>query len=77
MKYLSLIYADEQALAETMREERYAESAELTHQLKSRRQCLTANPLHPTSTATGVRLRDGKALVTDGPFAETREQLGG
>ena len=36
-----------------------------------------AAPLHPTSTATSVRMRDGKRLVTDGPFAETREQLGG
>ena len=38
---------------------------------------MAANPLHPVSTATSVRVRDGKRLVTDGPFAETREQLGG
>ena len=38
---------------------------------------MAANPLHPTSMATSVRVRDGKRLVTDGPFAETREQLGG
>ena len=38
---------------------------------------LAAAPLHPTSTATSVRMRDGKRLVTDGPFAETREQIGG
>jgi len=38
---------------------------------------LAANPLHPTSAATSIRVRDGKRLVTDGPFAETREQLGG
>jgi hypothetical protein len=77
MKYMLLIYIDEQALSETKREECYAESVQLTHQLKSRGQYLAANPLHPTSTATSVRVRDGKALVTDGPFAETREQLGG
>jgi hypothetical protein len=40
-------------------------------------QYLGANPLHPTSMATSVRVRDGKRFVTDGPFAETREQLGG
>jgi hypothetical protein len=77
MKYLLLIYIDEQALSETTREECYKESVELTHQLTSRGQYLAANPLHPTSTATSVRVRNGKALVTDGPFAETREQLGG
>ena len=77
MKYLLLIYADEQALRETTWEECYAECAQLTHQLKSSGQCPAANPLHPTSTATSVRARDGNPLVTDGPFAETREQLGG
>ena len=77
MKYLLLIYIDEQVLSETTREECDAESVQLTHQLKSRGQYLAANPLHPTSTAISVRVRDGKPLVTDGPFAETREQLGG
>jgi hypothetical protein len=77
MKYMLLIYIDELALSETTREDCYAESVQLAHQLKSRAQYLAANPLHPTSTATSVRVRDGKLLVTDGPFAETREQLGG
>ena len=77
MKYLLLIYVDEQVLSDTKRQECYAESVQLTHQLKSRGQYLAANPLHPTSTATSVRVRGGKPLVTDGPFAETREQLGG
>jgi hypothetical protein len=77
MKYLSLIYTDERAMRETAQEECYAECAQLTHQLKSRGRYLAANPLHPTSTATSVRARDRNALVTDGPFAETREQLGG
>jgi hypothetical protein len=72
-----LIYLDEQALSETERQNCYAESTQLAHQLNSTGQYLAANPLHPTSTATSVRLRDGRRLVTDGPFAETREQLGG
>ena len=77
MKYLLLIYIEEQALSETTREACYMESVQLTHQLKSSGQYLAANPLHPTSTATSVRVRAGTVLVTDGPFAETREQLGG
>jgi len=77
MKYMLLIYGDEQALSETERQECYVESTQLAHQIKSNGQYLAANPLHPTSMATSVRVRDGKRLVTDGPFAETREQLGG
>ncbi len=77
MQYLLLIDIAEQALSETKRAECYAESVQLMHQLKSRGQYPAANPLHPTSTATSARVRGGKALVTDGPFAETREQLGG
>src|ERR1700745_3677180 len=45
--------------------------------LRCNGQYLAANPLHPTSLAVSVRVRDGKRFVTDGPFAETREQLGG
>jgi hypothetical protein len=77
MKYMSLIYIDEQVLTETKPEECHAESVLLMQQLKSREQYLAANLLHSTSTATSVRVRNGKALVTDGPFAETREQIGG
>ena len=77
MKYMLLIYLDEQALNETERQECYAESTQLAHQIQASGQYLAANPLHPTSMATSVRVRDGKRLVTDGPFAETREQLGG
>jgi hypothetical protein len=78
MKYMLLIYLDEKApLSGTEREECYAESTQLAHELQSKGQYLGANPLHPTSTATSVRVRDGKRFVTDGPFAETREQLGG
>jgi hypothetical protein len=77
MRYMLLVYLDEQALNETEREQCYVESTQLTHELSSRGKYLAAAPLHPVSTATSVRVRDGKRLVTDGPFAETREQLGG
>jgi hypothetical protein len=77
MKYMLLIYHDQQALSESERQDCYKESMELAHDLKSKGQYLSANPLQPTAMATSVRVRDGKRLVTDGPFAETREQLGG
>ena len=77
MKYMLLIYLDEQALSEAERQECYAESTQLAQEIHSSGQYLAANPLHPTSMATSVRVRNGKRLVTDGPFAETREQLGG
>ncbi len=77
MRYLLLVYLDEKALNETEREECYKESTQLTHDLNAAGKYLAAAPLHPVSTATSVRVRDGKRLVTDGPFAETREQLGG
>jgi hypothetical protein len=77
MKYMLLIYMDELALGETEREECYIESTQLAHDLKAKGQYLAASPLQPTALATSVRLREGKQLVTDGPFAETREQLGG
>ena len=77
MKYMLLIYADEQVWTEAEREQCYQESTELTHQLKAKGQYLGASPLHPVSTATSVQVRNGKRLITDGPFAETREQFGG
>ncbi len=77
MKYMLLIYLDEQSLSETEREDCYKESTQLAHQLKAKGQYLSANPLQPTALATSVRVRDGKQFITDGPFAETREQLGG
>lgn len=77
MKYMLLVYLSEQALSESEREHCYRESAQLTQELNATGNYLSAGPLHPTSTATSVRVRDGKRLVTDGPFAETREQLGG
>ena len=77
MRYMLLIYEDELALDETEREDCYRESGQLAHQLDSNGQYLASAPLRPTSMATSVRVRGGKRLVTDGPFAETREQLGG
>ena len=77
MKYLLLIYGDEQALDDTARQECYRESTRLAHDINASGQFLATSPLQPTSTATSVRVRSGKRLVTDGPFAETREQLGG
>lgn len=77
MKYMLLIYHEEQVLSQDQREHCYEESAQLANQLHAKGQYLAASPLQPASTATSVRTRDGKRLVTDGPFAETREQLGG
>jgi len=77
MKYMLLIYADEQVWTEAEREKCYGESTELAHQLKAKGQYVAANPLQSVTTATSVQVRSGKRLVTDGPFAETREQLGG
>src|SRR5437879_3242570 len=77
MKYMLLVYGDEQASDEAEKEQCYRESAEIAHQIRATGRYLAAAPLHPVSTATSVRVRDGKRVVTDGPFAETREQLGG
>ncbi|MDZ4721979.1 MAG: YciI family protein [Roseiflexaceae bacterium] len=77
MRYMLLIYGAENSLDATERDECYQESAQLAHQLDAAGKFLATAPLHPTSKATSVRVRQGKRLVTDGPFAETHEQLGG
>ncbi len=77
MKYMLLIYLEEDAMDECQRVRCYDDSTKLAHDLYAAGQYLAASPLQPASTATIVRVRDGKRLVTDGPFAETREQLGG
>ena len=77
MRYLLLVYGDEHALSESEREACYRESSDLTREMYTSGHFLVTAPLHPTATATSVWVRDGKRLVTDGPFAETREQLGG
>ena len=80
MKYLLLVHHDEDAfsaMSETIRKELLEESVQLTHRLHAKQQYLSASPLHPASTAVIVRVREGRPLVTDGPFIETREQLAG
>ena len=77
MKYMLLIYGAEDAWTDTERQQCFVESTELSHELNSKGQYLGASPLQSVALATSVRIRDGKSLVTDGPFAETREQLGG
>lgn len=80
MKYLLLVHHDEEAfnkISQATQKQMLAESVELMHQLHSRGQYVSASPLHPAATAVIVRVRDGKQLVTDGPFIETREQIAG
>jgi hypothetical protein len=77
VKYMLLIYLDETSLDEAERNACYRESTDLAHRLHAAGQYVGASPLQPTSTATSVQMRNGKRIVTDGPFAETREQLGG
>jgi hypothetical protein len=80
MKYILLIHGDEQAFAgrpETERQQIYSEYMQFSQQIRSSGHWVAGAPLHPTASAKSVRIRGGKPLVTDGPFAETREQLGG
>lgn len=77
MQYMILIYADEQIWTEAERAACYEESTELTHELNAKGQYRGALPLQPVATATSVQVREGRRIVKDGPFAETREQLGG
>jgi hypothetical protein len=80
VKYMLLICRDEQTwnrLTVPERQQIYAETLALSEELTARGQYLGGFPLHPSPSATSVRVRDGKPLVTDGPFAETREQIGG
>ncbi len=77
MKYMLLVYLDEKAMDDNERAQCYVDSAQLAQDLAAKGKYLAASPLHPVSTATSIRVRDEKRLVTDGPFAETREQLGG
>jgi hypothetical protein len=80
VKYMLMICRDEPAwgrLPLSEQQQIYAETLALAEELTARGQYLGGSPLHPSSSATSVRVRNGKPLVTDGPFAETREQLGG
>jgi hypothetical protein len=77
MKYMLLVYLDEKALSQTERDDCYVESAQLARDLSAKGQYIAASPLQPVVTATSLRVRQGKRMITDGPFAETYEQLGG
>ena len=80
MRYMLLVHHDEQAFQQRPQAERegmLSESVSLANALHASGQYLGAAPLHPTTEARCVKMRDGKRLVTDGPFAETREQIGG
>ena len=77
MKYMLLVYLSENAMTDSERQQCYVKSAQLARDIHGSGNYLDASPLHPVATATSVRIREGKRLVTDGPFAETREQLGG
>ena len=80
MKYLLLIYQDEKSwagLSEAERQKIYAEYGQLRQELVTSGQFVGGSQLHPVTTASSVRVRNGKEMVTDGPFAETHEQLGG
>jgi hypothetical protein len=80
MKYLLLIYDNEQAwtrISEAEQRKIYGEYMQFTEDIKASRNFLAGSQLQPIATATSVRVRDGKDIVTDGPFAETHEQLGG
>ena len=77
MKYLLLIYGEEGHLSESEMQACYVESSRICEDLEKKGKFLGASPLQSVSLATSVRVREGRRLVTDGPFAETREQLGG
>ena len=80
MKYILLVHHSEDvlnALGEDERARMLEESVQLCNQLHQNGQYFDAAPLHPSAMSTSVKVRDGQSLVTDGPFAETREQLGG
>ena len=80
MRYMLLVHHDEVSFAQRSEAERTAmiqESVRLANQLHAKGQYAGAAPLHPTEETKCVQVRDGRAVLTDGPFAETREQIGG
>jgi hypothetical protein len=77
MKYILLIYGAETAITGEEREACMTASTAVCHDLAAKGQFLGASPLHSVTTATSVRVREGRRVITDGPFAETVEQLGG
>jgi len=80
MKYMLLIHHDESTFGKRPEQERQSllsESVQLANQLHAKGKYLGAAPLHPSAETNCVQVRNGKRVVTDGPFAETREQIGG
>jgi hypothetical protein len=80
MKYLCLIYEDEtlsQKMQKGEMDKLYAEYATFKEDIKHSGHLIGCNPLQPTHTATTIRVRNGTVAITDGPFVETKEQLGG
>ena len=77
MKYMLLIYGAEDCWTEEERRECMLESMGICDELEAQGKWIASSPLHSVTTATSVRVRDAKRQVTDGPFAETTEQLGG
>ena len=80
MQYLLLIYENEKAWLDTSEEEQgkiFQEYMDYTNRIRKNGNYVAGEALQPVSTATTVRVKNGKTLTTDGPFAETREQLGG
>ena len=80
MKFMLLCYDNEQAWRDAgpdAMQHAMKEAVALAHELHAKGQYQIASPLHPAETATCVRVRDGRRVITDGPFAETREVLGG
>jgi hypothetical protein len=80
LQYILLIYGDETegtAMSPEDQAKGAQEWVDYTRWLKDKGYHLAGDALHPTSDATTVRVRDGKTITTDGPFAETKEQLGG
>ncbi len=79
MRYLMMIYAAEstQVTSQTEQDIEMADYEAFGREISERNTLLSGERLHPTYTATTVRVRDGDELISDGPFAETKEQLGG
>ncbi len=77
MKYMLLIYGDENRWTEDERQQCMTESMGICEELAQQGKWIASSPLHPVTTATSVRIREGRRQITDGPFAETTEQLGG
>lgn len=77
MRYMLLIYSTESCWTEEQRNECICESMEISKELEKQGKWIAASPLHSVTTATSVRVRNGIKQITDGPFAETTEQLGG